>query len=171
VVRGVQSSWDSWEFSGQKLKTIIGKSIKYWDLACLGFSDLNGTYVGQSGFLRTAIYVVCSLPTPIWRRWYRRSFYLSAVVRKWVWVYIKTVDVPITEFRLCWIQKLASLKSDCYAIRSKYPEAATVVQQVYKILSDIEILSGCTRSKLRESSECASIVKSAEENRKTFVKV
>jgi hypothetical protein len=33
----------------------------------------------------------------------------------------------------------------------KYPEAASVVQQLYKMLNDIEILAGCTPAKVGEA--------------------
>jgi hypothetical protein len=55
---------------------------------------------------------------------------------------------------------------------NKYPEAVSIVQQVCKVLmlSDIEDLAGCTRTKVGESSECTSAVNSAEENRANFCK-
>jgi hypothetical protein len=56
--------------------------------------------------------------------------------------------VPVLEFQRCWTQKLASLKSECHAIMNKYPKADPVVQQVYKVLSDIENLARCTPLKL-----------------------
>jgi hypothetical protein len=45
------------------------------------------------------------------------------------------------------------LKSECHVTTNKYPEAVSVEQQVYKGLSDIENLAGCTPAKVRESSE------------------
>jgi hypothetical protein len=71
-------------------------------------------------------------------------------------------DVLVLGFRKYWRQKLALLKSECHAITKKYPEAASVVQQVYKAISDTEILAGCTGAKVGESSKCTSIVSSAE---------
>jgi uncharacterized phage-associated protein len=65
--------------------------------------------------------------------------------------------------------ELASLKSECYAIRDKYPEAASAVQQVYKMLGDIEKLSAWTLAKVTQSSEWISIVNSAQ-NRANFCK-
>jgi cation transporter-like permease len=44
---------------------------------------------------------------------------------------------------------------------NKYTEAGSVVQQVHKVLNDIEILAGCTPAKVGESSEWTSIVNSA----------
>jgi hypothetical protein len=78
-------------------------------------------------------------------------------------MYTKMADVPIAGFRKYWTQKLASVKSQCYAITNKCPEANSVVQ-VHKVLIDIEILAGCTLAKAGESSEWMSIVNSVEEN-------
>jgi hypothetical protein len=47
--------------------------------------------------------------------------------------------------------QLASLKIECLSIMNKYPEAVSIVQQIYKVLSDIENLAGCTRAKLGEA--------------------
>jgi hypothetical protein len=76
--------------------------------------------------------------------------------------------VPVVGFWKYWTQKLASLKSECHAIMGKYPKAASVVQQVYEVLSDIENLARCTLAKVGESSEWTSIVNSTEENRLNF---
>jgi hypothetical protein len=45
-----------------------------------------------------------------------------------------------------WRQKLASLKYESHAITNKYPEAASVLQQEYKVL-DTVILARCTLAK------------------------
>jgi hypothetical protein len=57
------------------------------------------------------------------------------------------------EFREYWRQMLSSLKSQCHDITNKYPEAASVMQQVHKVISDIEILAKCTPAKVGKSSE------------------
>jgi hypothetical protein len=80
-------------------------------------------------------------------------------------------EVTEPGFRKYWRQNLSSLKSQCHDITNKYPEAASVVQQVYKLLSDIEILAKCTPAKVVESSEWTSIVSSAEENSANFCKI
>jgi hypothetical protein len=72
-------------------------------------------------------------------------------------------DIPVLGFRKYWTHKLASLKSECHTIMNKYPKAASVVQQVYKVLIDIENLARCTLPKVGESSEWTSVVNSAEE--------
>jgi hypothetical protein len=77
-------------------------------------------------------------------------------------------DVRVPGFRKYWTQKLASLKTECHAITNKYPEAASVVQQVYKMFSDIENFAGCTLTEVVESSEWTSIVNSMEENKANF---
>jgi hypothetical protein len=80
-------------------------------------------------------------------------------------------EVTEPGFRKYWRQKLSSLKSQCHHITNKYPDAASVVQQVYKVLSVIEILGKCTPAKVGESSEWTSIVSNAEENRANFCKI
>jgi hypothetical protein len=54
---------------------------------------------------------------------------------------------------------------------SKYTEAAFVLQQVYKVVGDIEKLAGCKSAKVRGSSEWVSNVNSSEENSANFCKV
>jgi hypothetical protein len=52
----------------------------------------------------------------------------------------------------------------------KYPEATSVVQQVYEVLSDMENLIGCILAKVEESSEWTSLVNSTEDNRVNICK-
>jgi hypothetical protein len=59
--------------------------------------------------------------------------------------------------------KLASPKFECHAIKNKYTEADSVVQQVYKVLSDTENFASCTPAKVGKSSEWTSIMNSAQE--------
>jgi hypothetical protein len=61
------------------------------------------------------------------------------------------------------------LKSKCYAIRNKYPKAASAVQQLHTVLRDIGNFAGCTPIKMGESSEWTSIVNSTD-NRANFCK-
>jgi hypothetical protein len=63
------------------------------------------------------------------------------------------------------------LKTECHAVTKKYQEIAFVVQQVYKVLTDIDNLAGCTQAKVGERSEWTSIVNSTEEKRANSVKV
>jgi hypothetical protein len=48
----------------------------------------------------------------------------------------KMAEVPVPGFRKCRTLKIASLKSECNAIMTKYPEAASAIQQVGKLLGD-----------------------------------
>jgi hypothetical protein len=75
--------------------------------------------------------------------------------------------VPVPGFRKYWTQKLASLNSQCHAITNKYSEAGSVVQQVHKVLNDVEVLAGYTQAKVGESPKWTTIVNSAE-NRINF---
>jgi hypothetical protein len=62
-------------------------------------------------------------------------------------------DVPVPGFQKYWTQNLAMLKSECHAITNKYPKAAPIEKQVYKVLSDTENFAGSTLAKVGESSE------------------
>jgi hypothetical protein len=53
---------------------------------------------------------------------------------------------------------------------NKYPEAASVVQHIHKMLSVIEILATSTLARVGESSQWTTIVNSVEENRAKFCK-
>jgi hypothetical protein len=79
-------------------------------------------------------------------------------------------DVPVLRFRKYWTQTLTSLNSQSHAITNKYTEAGSVVQQVHKVLNDIEILAGCRLAEVEEGSEWTTIVNSAEEKRANFCK-
>jgi hypothetical protein len=79
-------------------------------------------------------------------------------------------NVTVPGFRQYWAQKLASLKSVSHVITNKHPEAASVMQQVYKLPSDAENLAESTLAKVGERSEKTYIMNSAVENKATFVK-
>jgi hypothetical protein len=83
-------------------------------------------------------------------------------------MYTKMADVPEPEFWKYWRQELSSLKTESHAITNNYLEAASVVQQVHKVISGIEILAKCTPARVGESSEWTTIVNSAEESRAKF---
>jgi hypothetical protein len=55
-------------------------------------------------------------------------------------------------------------------IMNKYPGAASVPQQLYKVLNDIENLAGYTSAKVARSYECTSTINSTQENRENFYK-
>jgi hypothetical protein len=59
-------------------------------------------------------------------------------------------DIPIQRFQKYWAQKLASLKSESHAITNKYSEAASVVQQVYKVPNDTENFAECALGEISE---------------------
>jgi hypothetical protein len=86
----------------------------------------------------------------------KRAVFADVTLR-WTCLYTKKADVPVPGFRKYLTQTLASLNSQCHAITHKFSEAGTVAQ-VHKVLSDIEILAGCTLPEAGESSEWTSIV-------------
>jgi hypothetical protein len=80
-------------------------------------------------------------------------------------------DVQVPGFPKYWTKNLASLNSQCHAITNKYPEAGSVVQQVYKVLNENEIIAGCAPTKVGESPEWATIVNCADNNRINLCKI
>jgi hypothetical protein len=80
---------------------------------------------------------------------------------------VNLANVPEPGFQKEWRQKLPP-KSECHAITNKYPEADSVVQQIRKLLSGIEILAKCRPARVGESSQWTTIMNSAEENRTKF---
>jgi hypothetical protein len=52
----------------------------------------------------------------------------------------------------------------------KYPEAAPSLQQLFKVLCDIEDVASYTPPSVGESKEWAAIVSSAEDNRENYCK-
>jgi hypothetical protein len=80
-------------------------------------------------------------------------------------------DVQVPGFPKYWTKFLASLNPQCHVITNKYPEAVSVVQQVYKVLNEIEIIAGCAPAKVGESPEWATIVNCADKNRINLCKI
>jgi hypothetical protein len=78
-------------------------------------------------------------------------------------------DVSVPGFRKYWTRMLVSLKSQCHAITNKYPEAASVIQQVHKYSVTLRFLPDAHRIKWGGNSEWSSIVNSVE-NRVNFCK-
>jgi hypothetical protein len=85
-------------------------------------------------------------------------------------VHTKITEVPESGFRKYWRHELSSLISECHARTNKYPEAASVLQQVHKVFSDIEILARSRPARVGESSHWTTTLNSAEENRAKFCK-
>jgi hypothetical protein len=61
-------------------------------------------------------------------------------------------DVAEPGFQKYWRQELSTLKSQCYAMTNKYPEAASVVQQAHKIISNTEALAKRRLARVGKSS-------------------
>jgi hypothetical protein len=78
--------------------------------------------------------------------------------------------VTVPAYKQFWKDKRPSLKSEYNAIISTYPDASSSMQQLLKVLSDIEDLASYTPASIGESKEWAKIISSAEENRKNCCK-
>jgi hypothetical protein len=101
-----------------------------------GCSDLNETCVGRKFAARPRLWVgLCETTN-----------------KRWKWVYSKMAYVPEPGFRKYWRRALSSLRSKSHDITNKYPEAASVVQQVHKVIIDNEIVAKCIPARVGESS-------------------
>jgi hypothetical protein len=94
---------------------------------------------GQLQFHEGGVGEVCHLATGV-----RSAVWNN---RRWTWVYTKMVYIQVLGFWKYWTQKLASLRSECHAITNKCPEAASVVQQAYRVLCNTKKLDRCTPTK------------------------
>jgi hypothetical protein len=74
-------------------------------------------------------------------------------------MYTNMADVPVPGIRKCWRQKLAWLKTECHAITYKYAEAVSIVQQVNRVLNNIENLTAFAQARVRVRSQLSSVEK------------
>jgi hypothetical protein len=78
--------------------------------------------------------------------------------------------VTVLAYHQFWTDRRSSLKSEYKAIISTYPNASSSMQQLLKSMSDVEDLASYTPASVGESKEWATIISSAEENRKNYCK-
>jgi hypothetical protein len=77
------------------------------------------------------------------------------------------VAVPV--YQEFWTDKRSSFKTEYKAIISTHPDAAPSMQQLFKVLCDIEDLGSYTSVSVGESEEWAVIINSAEDNRENYL--
>jgi hypothetical protein len=73
--------------------------------------------------------------------------------------------VPVPAYKQFWTDKRLLLNTQFKDIANKYPDATPSVQQLVKVLRDIENLANSTPISVGESKEWAAIISSAEDNR------
>jgi hypothetical protein len=127
----------------------------------IGFSDLNETYVR-----RTALYIVFTANSRL-----AEVMSVMFAARPLVCaVLCETSKQPRWRRPSTGIADMLATEASIAEITNKYPKAAaSVVQQGYKVLSDIEFHARCTPAKVWEGSGCTSVVNRAE-NRENFCK-
>jgi hypothetical protein len=79
--------------------------------------------------------------------------------------------VPVPVYQQFWADKRSSLQKENKDILRQYPDAASSVKQLFKVLCELEDLSSFTPLSVGQSEEWAAITSSAEENRENFCKV
>jgi hypothetical protein len=83
------------------------------------------------------------------------------------WIKENNGGCAITDLQF-WTNKLSSLNTGYKKLITKYAEAAPSLQQLYKVLCDVEEVAKSTSPLLGESEEWAAIVSSAEDCREIF---
>jgi hypothetical protein len=78
--------------------------------------------------------------------------------------------VPVPAYQQFWTEKRSTLKTAYSEIVDKHPDAAASMNQLYKVLCEIEDLASFTPAPVGESGEWAAIVSSAEDNRENHCK-
>jgi hypothetical protein len=63
--------------------------------------------------------------------------------------------VPVPAYQQFWADKRFSPKTEYKDITDKYPNAAPTMQQLFKVLSDLENLANSTPTSVGESKEWA----------------
>jgi hypothetical protein len=76
--------------------------------------------------------------------------------------------VPVPAYQQFWTDKRSALKTDYKAIANTHPDATPCMQQLFKVLRDIEDLAGYTPASVGKSEEWVAIVRSAEDNREIY---
>jgi hypothetical protein len=76
--------------------------------------------------------------------------------------------VPVPSYQQLWANKCLSLQAEQQNLVGKYPDAASPVRQLFKVLCNIEDLAGWMRASIVENMEWAAIVSSAEENQSSY---
>jgi hypothetical protein len=79
--------------------------------------------------------------------------------------------VPVPACKQFWTVKRLSLDTQYKDIANKYPDATPSIQQLLKLLFDIENLANSTPISVGESKAWAAIISSAEDNREDYCKV
>jgi hypothetical protein len=80
--------------------------------------------------------------------------------------------VPTPTYQQFWTDKRTSLTNESKGLINKYPDAASSVHQLLKVLCDIHVenLASNTPVSVCESEEWAAINSSAKDNRETYCK-
>jgi hypothetical protein len=79
-------------------------------------------------------------------------------------------DVLVPRYQTFWTNKRSTQKSEYQTLVQQYPDADAQLQQLLKVLRDIEDVAGHTPALVGESAEWAAIVNAAEENGASYCK-
>jgi hypothetical protein len=80
-------------------------------------------------------------------------------------------SVPVPSYKQFWTDKRLLLNTQYKDLANTYPDATPSIQQLLKVLCDIENLANSTPMSVGESKEWAAIISSAEDNQEDYRKV
>jgi hypothetical protein len=69
--------------------------------------------------------------------------------------------VPVPVYQQFWADKRSSLPEEHQNLVKMYPDAASPIKLLFKVLCDIEDLAGCKPASVGKNVECATIVSQA----------
>jgi hypothetical protein len=85
-------------------------------------------------------------------------------------VVAKVGDVPVPGYQTFWTNKRSAVKSEYQILVQQYPHADTRLKYLFKVLGDIEDVTGHIPAFVGESAEWAAIVNAVEGNGANYCK-
>jgi hypothetical protein len=76
--------------------------------------------------------------------------------------------VPVNPYQQFWADKRAFLEREFQTAWKTHPDAVPCMQHLFKVLFDLEALSGCTLRPVGESEEWAAVIRAAEDNLESY---
>jgi hypothetical protein len=78
--------------------------------------------------------------------------------------------ISVPGYQAFWTEKRKTFRAESKRLQSQSPDADTQLKQLFKVLCDIEDVSGYTPASVGDSAQWSSIVNAAEENRRSYCK-
>jgi hypothetical protein len=76
--------------------------------------------------------------------------------------------LPVPAYQQFWTDKRSTLKKEYETIVNTHPDAVPCMQQLFKVLCDLEDLARSTPAPVGQSEEWAAVIRAAEDNRESY---